>query len=157
MRYADHADGFCEVHETDPAHPRRALVLHGGFWRDHYDLTLMDGLCEDLALWLAAEDLVGRAVGQAPVSDLEAAAPLSDGVVGELDADLAASPYHRLPLGRPQLVVHGTLDDCVPVQMSRDYAASAGMEVTYVEREGEGHFEHIDPRSAAWADVVAWL
>ena len=181
-------------------------MLHGGFWRDRYDLSLMDGLCEDLAargfeawnaeyrrlpdgtwprmsadvraaaelagaevaighsagghlaLWLAAEGLVERAVGQAPVSDLVGAAPLSDGVVAELEAPLPeASPRHRVPLGRAQLVVHGTLDDCVPVQMSRDYAAAAGVEVTYMEREGEGHFEHIDPRSGAWADTVAWL
>ena len=204
VRYADHADGFCDVH-GDGA--RRALVLHGGFWRDAYDLTLMDDVCEDLAargwqafnaeyrrlgrngtswpemaadvraaaelaraevaighsagghlaLWCAAEGLVERAVGQAPVSDLAAAAPLSSGVVAELQAPADASPHARLPLGRPQLVVHGTLDDCVPVQMSRNYATAAGVEVTYMEREGEGHFEHIDARSGAWADVVAWL
>jgi acetyl esterase/lipase len=184
---------------------RRILVLHGGFWRDRYDLSLMDALCEDLAargfeawnaeyrrlpagrwpemsadvraaaglaraevaighsagghlaLWLAAEGLVERAVGQAPVSDLVAAAPLSDRVVAELGAPPEASPRHRLPTGRPQLVIHGTLDDCVPVQMSRDYAAAAGVEVTYMERDGEGHFEHIDPRSGAWEDAVAWL
>lgn len=202
--YADHPDGFCEVHGRGG---RRALVLHGGFWRDRYDLTLMDGVCADLAargwevfnaeyrrlgasgarwpemaadvraaaalarpevaighsagghlaLWLAAEGLVARAVGQAPVSDLVAAAGLSGGVVAELGADAGASPRARLPLGVPQLVVHGTLDDCVPVAMSRDYAAAAGVEVTYMERAGEGHFEHIDAESDAWSDVVAWL
>ena len=26
-----------------------AVLIHGGFWRDRYDLTLMDALCEDLA------------------------------------------------------------------------------------------------------------
>ncbi len=32
-----------------------AFVLHGGYWRDRYDLHLMDGLCADLAGrgWLA--------------------------------------------------------------------------------------------------------
>ena len=204
VRYADHADGFCDVYGDGG---RRALVLHGGFWRDRYDLTLMDALCEDLAargweawnaeyrrlgatgarwpemaadvraaaecagaevaighsagghlaLWLAAEGLVDRAVGQAPVSDLAAAAGLSGDVVAELGADEDASPRARLPLGRPQLLVHGTLDDCVPVAMSRNYATAAGVEVTYMERDGEGHFEHIDPRSGAWADVLAWL
>jgi len=202
--YADHPAGFCEVHGDGP---RRALVLHGGFWRDRYDLSLMDGLCEDLAgrgweawnaeyrrlgggdawpemaadvraaaqlaqaevaighsagghlaLWVAAEGLVARAVGQAPVSDLVAGAPLSGGVVAELGAPVPeASPRQRLPLGVRQLLVHGTLDDCVPVAMSRDYAAAAPDEVTYVEREGEGHFEHLDPRSGAWQDVIAWL
>lgn len=204
QRYADHPEGFCDVYGEGG---RRALVLHGGFWRDRYDLSLMDGLCEDLAargweawnaeyrrlgagghrwpamaadvraaaelaraevaighsagghlaLWLGAEGLVERAVGQAPVSDLVAAAGLSGDVVSELAPDERASPLQRLPLGIPQLVVHGTLDDCVPVAMSRDYAAAAGMEVTYMERNGEGHFEHIDPRSGAWADVIAWL
>jgi acetyl esterase/lipase len=206
IEYAAHPDGFCEVHGEGG---RRALVLHGGFWRDRYDLTLMDALCADLerhgweawnveyrrlggdghrwpemaadvraaaaladadvaighsagghlALWLAAEGLVRRAVGQAPVSDLAAAAAarLSDGVVAELGADASASPRERLPLGVPQLLVHGSLDDCVPVQMSRNYAAAAGVEVTYAERPGEGHFEHLDPRSGAWADVIAWL
>ena len=28
---------------------RVAVVLHGGFWRDRYDRTLMHALCEDLA------------------------------------------------------------------------------------------------------------
>lgn len=203
VRYAEHPDGFCDVHG---AGERRALVLHGGFWRDVYDLTLMDELCEDLAargweawnaeyrrlgrgtawpemaadvraaaelaraevaighsaggqlaLWLAAEGAVGRAVGQAPISDLAAAVPLSGGVVAELEAPPDASPRARLPLGAAQLLVHGTLDDCVPVQMSRDYAVAAGGEATLVERPGEGHFEHLDPRSGAWADVIAWL
>jgi acetyl esterase/lipase len=204
VAYAEHRDGFIEVHGDAP---RRALVIHGGFWRDRYDLTLMDGLCADLAargweawnveyrrlgrsgwrwpeiaadlraaaalagaelaighsaggqiaLWLGAERLVERAVGQAPVSDLAAAAPLSGGVVAELGADAAASPRARVPLGIPQLIVHGALDANVPVQMSRDYAAAAGAELTYVERPGEGHFEHVDPGSGAWADVIAWL
>jgi len=203
LAYADHADGFCEVHGHGES---RVLVLHGGFWRDRYDLSLMDGLCADLAargfeawnaeyrrlgngsswpemsadvraaaelakaevaighsagghlaLWLAAEGLVQRAVGQAPVSDLQTAGALSSGVVAELGASLDASPRQRLPLGVPQLLVHGTLDDCVPVDMSRGYAAAAPGEVTYVEREGEGHFEHLDPRSGAWQDVIAWL
>jgi hypothetical protein len=32
-----------------------------------------------------------------------------------------------------------------------------GGDVTLRLREGEGHFEHIDPGSGAWEDVVAWL
>lgn len=201
--YAEHPDGFCDVHGSGP---RRALVLHGGFWRDVYDLTLMGALCEDLAsrgweawnaeyrrlgagsawpemaadvraaalaaraevaighsagghlaLWAAAEGLVPRAVGQAPLSDLAAAAPLSGGVAAELAAPPEASTMARLPLGVPQLVVHGTRDDCVPVAMSRAYSAAAGDEVTLRERAGEGHFEHLDPSSGAWAEVVAWL
>jgi pimeloyl-ACP methyl ester carboxylesterase len=110
-----------------------------------------------LALWAAAEGLVQRAVGQAPVSDLLAAEPLSAGVVAELSAPPEASPRQRLPLGVPQLLVHGTLDDCVPVAMSRDYVAAAAGEAELRERPGEGHFEHLDPASGAWGDVIAWL
>jgi acetyl esterase/lipase len=205
-RYAEHADGFCEIHGESE---RRALVIHGGFWRDRYDLTLMDGLCLDLAgrgweawnveyrrlgtgtswpemaadllaaaelataevaighsagghlaLWLAAEGAVPAAVGQAPVSDLVAAAPLSGGVVAELGAPPDASPTHRLPLGARQLIVHGDRDENVPVQMRRTYveaARAAGDDVTYSERAGEGHFEHLDPGSEAWGEVAAWL
>jgi len=206
VRYAEHPDGFCEVHgESD----RRALVIHGGFWRDRYSFSLMDGLCADLAargweawnveyrrlgsgtawdemaadlraaaeqaapevavghsagghlaLWVAAEGLVPAAVGQAPVSDLAAAEPLSGGVVAELGAPAEASPRARLPLGARQLIVHGTDDPDVPVEMSRDYVAAAraaGDDVTYSERPGEGHFEHIDAGSGAWRDVIAWL
>jgi acetyl esterase/lipase len=206
VRYAEHPDAFCEVHGDSE---RRALVVHGGFWRDRYDLTLMDGLCVDLAargweawnveyrrlgreshwpemaadvlaaaelaqaevaighsagghiaLWLAAEGAVPAAVGQAPVSDLVAAAPLSGGVVAELGAPPEASPLARLPLGARQLLVHGDRDENVPVQMSRAYveaARAAGDDVSYSERAGEGHFEHIDPGSGAWEDVIAWL
>lgn len=139
------------------AWPEMAADVRAAAGLAHAEVAIGHSAGGHLALWLAAEGLAGRAVGQAPVSDLAAAAPLSGGAATELGADLTASPRHRLPLGAPQLIVHGTLDDCVPVQMSRDYAAAAGMEVTYVEREGEGHFEHIDPRSAAWAEVVAWL
>src|SRR3954468_21836258 len=46
VSYAEHRDGFCEVHGDGE---RRALLFHGGFWRDRYDLSLMDGLCADLA------------------------------------------------------------------------------------------------------------
>ena len=42
------------------------MVIHGGFWRDRYDRTLMDALCADLAAsgW-AAWNLEYRRVGAA--------------------------------------------------------------------------------------------
>jgi dipeptidyl aminopeptidase/acylaminoacyl peptidase len=65
-----------------------------------------------------------------------------------------------LPLGVPQLLVHGSEDDCVPVEMSRDYVAAAqktGDKVDYVELPGAGHFEHLDPKGEAWKAVTEWL
>lgn len=128
-----------------------------------------------LALWAAARRtarvaLVG-VVGQAAVSDLHAAAALglSDGVAAEFvgapaDADparwAAASPLARLPAGVAQLLVHGEADEIVPVELSRAYARAAeaaGDPVALVLRAREGHFEHIDAASGAWADVLGWL
>ena len=129
-----------------------------------------------LALWAAAPRPGARvrlagAVGQAPVCDLVEGARLGlgAGVVERFcggsplrrpEAYAAASPRARLPLGVPQLLVHGDRDDVVPVALSRGYAAAArkqGDRVELVERPGEGHFEHLDPASGAWAAVVAWL
>jgi acetyl esterase/lipase len=43
--YGDDPSQFGVLYGEGPV----AVVLHGGFWRDRYDLTLMDALCEDLA------------------------------------------------------------------------------------------------------------
>jgi acetyl esterase/lipase len=72
----------------------------------------------------------------------------------------AASPIERLPLGVPQLVVHGDADDVVPISIARAYAeraAAAGDPCELVELPGCGHDEHLDPSSAAWRTVTAWL
>jgi pimeloyl-ACP methyl ester carboxylesterase len=71
-----------------------------------------------------------------------------------------ASPAARLPLGAPQLLVHGGRDEIVPAAMSRGYvrsAKAAGDRIQLVIHEDLGHFEHLDPRSEAWRSVRAWL
>ena len=65
----------------------------------------------------------------------------------------AASPAELVPLGVRQVLVHGTEDEAVPVEMSRAYAAAArtaGDTVTLHELPGVGHMELIDPRDPAW-------
>jgi acetyl esterase/lipase len=122
-----------------------------------------------LALWCAAQPHVPlvAACGQAPVSDLEAGyrLQLGHGVVGELmggspaqhpDRYRAASPRALLPPRLPQLIVHGESDDLVPIAMSRAYVAAAqGARLRALP--GVGHFEHLDPASAAWRAVTEWL
>jgi acetyl esterase/lipase len=71
-----------------------------------------------------------------------------------------ASPLSLVPLGVRQLVVHGTRDDAVPVELAREYvraARSAGDDVDYVEMAGMGHMEYLDPASAAHAVLCRWL
>jgi acetyl esterase/lipase len=128
-----------------------------------------------LTLWAAARPeprvRVTHAVAQAGVVDLVEAARLglSRGVAEELlggspsevpERYELASPAARLPLGVPQLLVHGGRDEIVPAQMSRAYASSAaaaGDDVELVVHEELGHFEHLDPSSAAWESVRTWL
>jgi acetyl esterase/lipase len=118
-----------------------------------------------LALWAAARGLVTHAVSQAGVTDLAEAARrgLSGGVVHELlpaNAYPLASPAELLPLGAPQLLVHGEDDDTVPVGLSRSYhaaAVAAGDRVDLVTLPGVGHYEHLDPSTAAWRAVIDWL
>jgi fermentation-respiration switch protein FrsA (DUF1100 family) len=71
-----------------------------------------------------------------------------------------ASPAARVPLGVPQLLVHGGRDEIVPAAMSRAYArstAAAGDRIELIIHEELGHFEHLDPRSEAWESVRSWL
>jgi acetyl esterase/lipase len=121
-----------------------------------------------LALWLAAEGAVDAAVTLGGVCDLEDAfrTNLGGGAVAELlgggpeeaaGAYDLADPGRRLPLGRPQVLVHGRADDRVPIDHARRYAArarAAGDDCRLVHVDG-GHFEPIDPRSAAWQPIVA--
>ena len=171
------------------ARPRAAALIHGGFWRDRYDRTLMDALAADLAArgWrvehrvpaarqrrrragdardvAAAIDSLptrallervvaighsagghlapGRPRAEAPcvthrgrrrrgVLDLAEAARLAsrrrrvEFLGGHTRALRAASPIERLPLGVPQLLVHGGPTTSSRLAMSRAFAEAAG-------------------------------
>jgi acetyl esterase/lipase len=115
-----------------------------------------------LALWAAGTGKVARAVSLAGVTDLARAARegIGDGAAVEFagaDPPAHADPMRRLPIGTPQLLVHGDQDDRVPVDYSRAYAAAAPDEVELLELAGVGHFELIDPRTDAWAHVLERL
>lgn len=137
-----------------------------------------------LALWAAARSGLpagapgaepavrpAAAVAQAGVVDLREAARLElsrgaavsllGGAPGKLPARYdVASPIERLPIGVPQLLVHGVADDSVPIELSRRYAErarEAGDPCELVELPGVGHFEHLDPNSHAWGVVTEWL
>jgi 3-dehydroquinate dehydratase type II len=130
-----------------------------------------------LALWAAAREAfttglpgavprvhLAAVVGLAPVADLTDGHERSIGngaVAAFLGRDpedgpnryRAASPAALLPLGVKQVIIHGEADDEVPVGMSESYAgaaADAGDHVVYRELADVGHYEVLEPSSAAW-------
>jgi acetyl esterase/lipase len=131
-----------------------------------------------LALWVAARGRRGQVhpalvVGLATIADLEEAMAARTGGDsaarllaaapddGDLDVALGdASPRARLPIGVPQILAHAVDDDVVPPTQTTAYAeaaSAAGDDVTVLSLEAGGHFDLIDPLSAAWATVAAAL
>ena len=93
-----------------------------------------------------------RNVGLGAVADLLGGSPER---VPERYA--VADPARWLPLGIPQVHVHGERDTIVPIAMSRAYADAAlraGEVVRLRELSGADHFDVIDARSSAWGVIV---
>jgi len=122
-----------------------------------------------LALWLAGEigDLAG-VVGLGAVTSLRMGYELGLGnhAVHELlgaspteapELYRAADPEGR-PTAVPRVLIHGTADDRVPIELSREYVrlrqADPGS-VKLVELPGGDHFDVVDPQSRFWEVVVA--
>ena len=67
-----------------------------------------------------------------------------------------ASPAALLPLGCAQLLVSGTEDDDVPIELTRAYAEKVRTShpadsVTLLEFPGCGHYEIITPMDPTWS------
>jgi acetyl esterase/lipase len=126
-----------------------------------------------LALCLAAhEPGLTRVISLAGVVDLRQAYELHlshDAVVEFLHGTPKETPDHyreadpmqlSIPQARQRLI-HGSIDDTVPPEFSRDYVA-AKQKLTDNKREdvrlvsiaGAGHYDLIDPRTAAWKEVA---
>ena len=136
-----------------------------------------------LALWAAArhtlpDDAPGgdpkvqivAAVSQAGVLDLGLAAGLvpsstpTRALLGDpvtnYERYVLASPRERLPLGIPQLVLHGERDDTVSMRIATSYstaARNAGDPCELRVLSQTGHFEHVDAGSEAWHVARDWL
>ncbi|PTS89566.1 alpha/beta hydrolase [Caulobacter sp. HMWF009] len=68
------------------------------------------------------------------------------------------SPPALLPIRTPLAVISGALDPIVPPAFGADFAArakAAGDRVEEITIADAGHFELIDPTSAAWPRIVA--
>lgn len=125
-----------------------------------------------LALCLAAhEPSLTRAISLGGVVDLQRAYQLhlsNDAVVEFLRGTPAEVPDHyreadpmqlSIPHAR-QCLIHGSADDVVPPEFSRDYVTTkqkrtgtAKEDAQFLEIAGADHFDLIDPRSKAWKQV----
>ena len=136
-----------------------------------------------LAFWAAARSTlpddapgtapqvaIAAAVSQAGVLDLTLAAGLmpsstpTRALLGDptsqFDRYVVASPRERLPLGIPQLVLHGDRDDTVSMRIATSYATAArnaGDPCELRVLTHTGHFEHIDAGNEAWHVAREWL
>ncbi len=124
---------------------------------------------------MAGQEVVSprAAIALAGIIDLEAYhadGPDACGGPGTIDSLVGASgasgrdvyadtsPPRVLPLGRPQAVISGDLDHIVPSRFGAAYGArakAAGDGVEVLDMAGAGHFELIDPSSAAWPTIRA--
>jgi acetyl esterase/lipase len=118
-----------------------------------------------LALWAAtrADARIRAVVSLAGCADLTLCSELGldDGATdlllgGPPDAvpdRYAATDPARLPRpSAPVTLLHGTVDDRVPIEVSRSYAARTGAPLW--ELPETGHFALIDPLSSAWPVVL---
>jgi acetyl esterase/lipase len=136
-----------------------------------------------LAFWIASRPSLPRdapggdprvairaTVSQAGVLDLRLAARLSPSdeptraLLGDPETRAAiyelASPRERVPLGIPQLLLHGDRDSTVSMRIAESYAQAARAAGDPCELEvlrNTGHFEHIDATSEAWRVAREWL
>jgi pimeloyl-ACP methyl ester carboxylesterase len=129
------------------------------FARDGLTVLVGHSAGGQLALWAAKRSGL-PVVALAPVSDVRDAV-LRRGP-GSAPARFMApehfaggSPIELLPLGVPQIVVHGTADEDVPYEMSERYVSAAAGEAELVTLEGVGHFELIDPQAPAFVETIA--
>jgi pimeloyl-ACP methyl ester carboxylesterase len=111
-----------------------------------------------LALWAGKRARL-PVVALAPVSDVRDAVTRRgpESAPGRFMAPenfADGSPLELLPLGVPQIVIHGTADEDVPYEMSERYVAAAAGEAELVTLDGAGHFEPIDPQSAAFQETL---
>ncbi len=131
-----------------------------------------------LALWAAGRgtsppDAVGSSprvlpthvAALAPVTDLASAGRAARELVGGSPEDrperwAQVDPARRPPPPMPTLVAHGEADQTIDVERSRRYVArcsAEGGDIRLLAPPGEVHRDPIDPSSASWAAVLAWL
>lgn len=167
---ADHVQSLATAHPIDPTH----VIAIGHSAGGH------------LALWLAARRRIpkGNPLNGAPslllrgalsiagAVDLRVAQALGlrDGFENRLVVEdllggtptevperyAVASPADLLPLGVPQVLLHGAADEITPFEIPSAYTRRArerGDDITLTKIEGADHFDPIDPDLSAFGYV----
>ena len=110
-------------------------------------------------------------IGLAPIIDLEKAfiAEAGDNSVSALlqgspserpERYAMYSPIKMVPIGVRQLIIHGNQDEYLPVEWSRNYVTSsrdAGDNIDYIEIDGGGHMDYLDPYGEATSKLYEWI
>lgn len=125
-------------------------------------------LPESSLLYVANPLPVTGVIPLAPITDLEeydkvnnscssAVTQLVDGQPSEVpERYREGSPTNLVPLGVPVHLVHGSIDNIVPLKQSQDFNAVArdkGDDSQVLTVDGAGHFDMVSPYSEAWKVV----
>jgi dipeptidyl aminopeptidase/acylaminoacyl peptidase len=156
----------------------RSVGVPGGEWpAAREDLELALGYLDRLPLEYERVVLVGHSAGgqlalwaakhaRLPVVALAPVSDVRDSIARRRPDSAPArymapeqfadgSPIELLPLGVPQIVIHGTEDESVPYEMSERYVEAADGEAELVTLPGAGHFEPVDPLAPEFAETRA--
>ena len=114
-----------------------------------------------LALWVAAQNKIelrlaislGGVVDLRRAFELHLSAGAVEDFIGATPAEApdryhAASPIELLPMRTPQLLLHGTRDEIVPIELSERFAAASN-NCELLRLEGGDHFDVIGDRGRA--------
>jgi acetyl esterase/lipase len=163
------ADALRGLAERYPLDLRRVVTLgHSAGGQLALWLAARPRLASESPLWRADPLPIHGVVALAAVADLRRAweqrlsenitETLLDGTPAQApDRYASASPYDLLPLGLPQVLVHGTADTNVPFEISKRYAERAQAladTARLVALAGADHFEPVNPSTPEW-QVVA--
>lgn len=149
-------------HLTDMNLPLSRLIVAGhsagghlALWsakRDGFPGIKAPRICPKLIIGLAPiADLIGGDtlhLGNGAIRSLIGSGPANQGA----DRYKLVSPHERVPLGIRQVIIHGELDNFVPITLSERYveaAHAAGDDIKLIRLPKSGHMEFLDPESEA--------